>query len=54
MIYALENSTKHNMGKFRKKLTNLASIGIADVLAKRISAIFWFYVAAVLGPTGYG
>ena len=42
------------MGKFRKKLTNLASIGIADVLAKGISAIFWFYVAAVLGPTGYG
>lgn len=42
------------MGKFRKKLTNLASIGIADVSAKGISAIFWFYVAAVLGPTGYG
>ena len=42
------------MGKFRKKLTNLASIGIADVSAKGISAIFWFYVAAILGPTGYG
>ncbi len=42
------------MGEFRNKVTNLASIGIADISAKGISAIFWFYVAAILGPSGYG
>ena len=35
-------------------LSNLTSIGIADVSAKGISAIFWFYIAAILGPEGYG
>jgi len=44
----------HNMGKFRNKITNLASLGIADVSAKAISAIFWFYIAAIIGPSGYG
>ena len=42
------------MGEFRNKVTNLASIGIADISAKGISAIFWLYVAAILGPSGYG
>ena len=42
------------MDGYIRKLTDLSSIGIADVLAKGISAIFWFYVAAILGPTGYG
>jgi len=42
------------MDKFRNKVTNIASIGIADISAKAISAIFWFYVAAILGPSGYG
>ncbi len=42
------------MGKFRKKLINLSSIGIADISAKGVSAVFWFYVAAILGPSGYG
>jgi O-antigen/teichoic acid export membrane protein len=42
------------MGEFRNKVTNLASIGIADISVKGISAIFWFYVAAILGPSGYG
>ena len=42
------------MGKFRKKLINLSSIGIADISAKAVSAVFWFYVAAILGPSGYG
>lgn len=42
------------MDGYIRKLTDLSSIGIADVSAKGISAIFWFYVAAVLGPTGYG
>ena len=42
------------MDGYIRKLTDLSSIGIADVSAKGISAIFWFYVAAILGPTGYG
>jgi len=42
------------MGVLRKKLTDLGSIGISDVAAKGISAIFWFYVATLLGPSGYG
>ena len=42
------------MGEFRTKVSNLASIGIADISVKGISAIFWFYVAAILGPAGYG
>jgi len=38
----------------KELLSNLTSIGIADVSAKGISAIFWFYIAAILGPEGYG
>ena len=42
------------MGNMKELLSNLTSIGIADVSAKGISAIFWFYIAAILGPEGYG
>jgi len=38
----------------KELLSNLTSLGIADVSAKGISAIFWFYIAAILGPEGYG
>ncbi len=38
----------------KELLSNLTSIGIADVSAKGISAIFWLYIAAILGPEGYG
>ena len=39
---------------FIRKFTDLSSIGLADISAKGISAVFWFYVAAILGPSGYG
>jgi len=42
------------MGNKKELLSNLSSIGIADVSAKGISAIFWFYIASILGPEGYG
>jgi len=42
------------MGEFRNKITNLATLGITEISVKAISAIFWFYVAAILGPSGYG
>lgn len=42
------------MGNKKELVGNLTSIGIADVSAKGISAIFWFYIAAILGPEGYG
>ena len=37
-----------------EKLKDLSSIGIADLSAKGISALFWFYIAALIGPQGYG
>ncbi len=37
-----------------KKLKDLSSIGLADFSAKGISALFWFYIAALIGPEGYG
>jgi len=42
------------MGNIKELLSNLTLIGIADVSAKGISAIFWLYIAAILGPEGYG
>jgi len=42
------------MGKFTTKLKALSAIGIADISASAISALFWFYVAAILEPEGYG
>lgn len=42
------------MGKFTTKLKALSAIGIADISASAISALFWFYVASILEPEGYG
>jgi len=42
------------MVKIRKKLLDLSSIGIADIIGSGISALFWFYVASTMGPEGYG
>ena len=37
-------------GKFK----DVSSISIADISASGISAVFWFYVASILGPETYG
>jgi len=42
------------MGKFKNKLLDLSAIGIADVSASAISAVFWFYIASLIGPDNYG
>ena len=42
------------MGKFKSKILDLSSLGIADISASAISAVFWFYIAAVIGPENYG
>lgn len=39
---------------FSKKIVEISSIGFADIIGSGISAIFWFYVASVLGPEKYG
>lgn len=35
-------------------LKNLTTIGIADIVGNAISAIFWLYIAAILGAVDYG
>jgi O-antigen/teichoic acid export membrane protein len=37
-----------------KKIKDLASIGVANVLAMGISAIFFLYIASLIGEEGYG
>ena len=37
-----------------KKLPGLFSIGIADAIGSGATAIFWFYIAALLSPDQYG
>ena len=35
-------------------IKDLSLIGSIDISAAGISAVFWFYVASLLGPTDYG
>jgi O-antigen/teichoic acid export membrane protein len=45
------------MNKFRKlfeKFEDLSIIGIANIIGSGISAIFWFYLASLLGTESYG
>ncbi len=42
------------MVKILKMIKDLSVIGIVDISAAAISAVFWFYVASLLGPTDYG
>jgi len=39
---------------FLKKTKDIQHIGIANVTAKAIAGLFWFYMAAVLGTEDYG
>lgn len=42
------------MVKIWGKFKDVSSISIADISASGISAVFWFYVASILGPETYG
>ncbi len=42
------------MTRIWEKFKDISSIGIADITASGISAIFWFYIASILGPETYG
>lgn len=42
------------MGEIIGKIKDISSVGIADVLAKGIAALFWFYIASLIEPTTYG
>ena len=38
----------------KKKIIDISSIGIADLLSAGIAGIFLFYIASILGPENYG
>jgi len=42
------------MDSIRKKIIDISSIGIADILSAGIAGIFWFYIASMVGPKNYG
>lgn len=42
------------MNKFRSKILDISSIGVADIISSAIAAIFWLYFATVLGPHSDG
>jgi len=42
------------MVKILKIVKDLSIIGIVDISAAAISAVFWFYIASLLGPEDYG
>lgn len=42
------------MVKILQMIKDLSLIGSIDISAAGISAVFWFYVASLLGPTDYG
>jgi len=42
------------MVKIQKIVKDLSIIGVVDISAAAISAVFWFYVASLLGPEDYG
>ena len=42
------------MNKFWAKIKDVSAIGAADIISAGLSGIFWFYMASLIGPTGYG
>jgi len=42
------------MSKWKKKIFDISSIGIADIFSAGIAAIFWLYIATTIGPEDYG
>lgn len=39
---------------FTNKIKDISSIGIADIIGAGTSALFWFFIASIAGPEGYG
>jgi len=42
------------MNKFWAKVKDISAVGAADIISAGLSGIFWFYMASLIGPTGYG
>ena len=42
------------MNKFWAKIKDVSAVGAADIISAGLSGIFWFYIASLIGPTGYG
>ena len=42
------------MGSIKKKILDISTIGIADITTAGIAAVFWFYLASIIGPEEYG
>ena len=42
------------MNNIRKKIADISSIGLTDAIGAATAAIFWFYIAAEIGPENYG
>ena len=42
------------MDNIKKKIFDISVIGISDILASAIAAVFWLYMASILGPENYG
>ena len=38
----------------KRKIIDISSIGITDLIGTGTAAIFWFYIASELGPESYG
>lgn len=50
----MEDDTWGEIKKFSEKMKDLSHIGIANITGKAIAAVFWFFLAAVLGAEAYG
>ncbi len=48
------NNNWNKIKNIASGLKGLATIGVADIVGNAISAIFWFYMAIVLGAHSYG
>jgi len=42
------------MSNIKKKILEISTIGITDLISSGVAAIFWLYIASELGPESYG
>jgi O-antigen/teichoic acid export membrane protein len=42
------------MNEFWAKIKDISAVGAADITSTGLSGIFWFYMASLIGPSGYG